>query len=130
MDQVMLYYHLSFGYDITFLRVLGMSKILRVIKAFRFMAELRIMATCVLGSMVSLFWSCMFLLFILLVTSFYLVQSTTHYRIDNPACPEAEICEELRNKFGRVSAAMFTLFGSVTGGEDWGPVYKLVALGG
>merc|ERR1719189_1910743 len=98
-------------------RVLKISKILRSFKAFRFLAELRLMAECVLGSMISMLWACTFLCLVLLIAALVFVQSMTHVRatID----PDHALREDADQWFSSVLGAMLVLLQSTTGGEDW-----------
>jgi len=126
-------YHRSGGSNITFLRVfrvLIILRMIRVMKIFRSMKELRTMAEVVLGSMGSLMWCAIFMCVILFMSSLFMVQSMTLYRIDNPDCPEAEICGTVREMFGTVRFAMLTLFQSSTGGYDWNDVWQVIKLAG
>jgi len=111
--------------NVGFLRVLRMmrvSKILRIFRALRFMTEFRLMANCVLGSMISLVWSCVFLLLTLMVSALMFVQSITTYRIDHPEHNDTRLGEW----FGSVPSAMLVQFMGTTGGMDWGDVYSVV----
>jgi len=80
------------------------------------------MANCVLGSMLSLVWACLFLLLTLMVFALMFVQSITTYRMDHPEHDDAHLSEW----FGSVPAAMLVQFMGTTGGMDWGDVYAVV----
>merc|ERR1740121_1716149 len=72
--------------------------------------------------MISLVWSCLFLLLTLMVSALMFVQSITTYRIDHPNHNDDRLCEW----FGSVPSAMLVLFMGTTGGMDWGDVYDVV----
>merc|ERR1740121_440443 len=108
-------------------RVLRIVRILRVFRAFEFVEELRVMLSCVVGSIMSLCWAMLFMTTILLVTALFMVQTMTNYRIDHQECEEDEICSKLGTLFGSVLRAMLSLMMSTTGGVDWSDFYYVVA---
>merc|ERR1719330_323970 len=105
-------------------RVLKIGRIMRVVRAFEFMRELVMLVKCVLGSMLALFWSVLFLLLILMIASLMFMQATTQFQIDHPFSTSRDTYEPL---FGDVGNTMLTLFQSTTGGRDWGEMYSAVA---
>lgn len=119
--------------DITFLRacrIMRVSKILRLFKAVRFFSELKLMASCLVGSLGSLFWATLFFWLMLMMAALVFVQSTANFRIENSQCDDEELCDQIPVFFGSVLSAMIVLFQSTTGGCDWGDVYNVVALTG
>jgi len=121
--------------NVTFLRVfrlLRVTKILRIFKAFRFLTELRLMAACVMGSMISLLWATCFLFLMLMMASLVFVQSMANYRADllenrnHSDLAEAREMERMTEDFGSVTSAMLVLFEATTGGMDWGDIYDIV----
>jgi len=124
-DSVLVRLSLADPLNVGFLRVLRMmrvSKILRIFRALRFLSEFRLMANCVLGSMISLVWSCLFLLLTLMVSALVFVQSITTFRIEHPDHNDSHLLDW----FGSVPSAMLVLFMGTTGGMDWGDVYDVV----
>jgi len=127
-------------FNINFLRVcrlLRISKILRIFKAFYFLRELRLMAECVLGSIMSLVWATSFLAIIMMMFALVAVQRTTSYRLEmkhhnGGHCPEEHrgMCSKMPELFGSVQKAMLVLFESTTGGTDWGDVFDVVSITG
>lgn len=109
-------------------RILRVTRIFQTCRAFKFLSELQVMMQCVLGSIFSLFWACVFLLVILMISALIVVQHVTNYRIDHPECHET--CENMRLWFGSVATAMLRLFMSTTGGMSWGDLYAAVELCG
>lgn len=92
------------------------------------------MGYAVVGSFVSLFWSCCFLAVTLWIAALVLVQSLLNYRVHHcnspPLGSEAELCDTLQETFGTVQSAMMTLFQGTTGGTDWKDIYDVVGKGG
>merc|ERR1740123_2279106 len=101
-------------------RVLRVSKILRVFRAFRFLFELRLMVSCVLGSLVSLMWAGLLLMLVLMIFALIFVESLIEFRIENPDLPEITT-DLIDQNFGSVMTGMVKLFSCTTGGEDWHP---------
>lgn len=109
-------------FDVTFMRFIRIFKIVRVLRMFRalrFFSELRIMMMCIVRSIMTLVWSCFFLVFILMVASLIFVQIVTSYRIDHPDGGH----EDMEKWFGSVARAMLMLFQGSTGGIDWGDLH-------
>jgi len=112
------------NFNVSFLRsfrLFKLARVLRVFRTFRFITELRILLDSVLGSLVSLFWCTILLVFILYIFALLIVQTLTY------------LLQGIRVRilFGSVLQAAMTLFQSATGGIDWGDVYVLLlSVGG
>lgn len=118
--------------DIRFVRVcrvLRVSKILRIFRAFRFLFELRLMVSCVLGSLVPLMWAIILLLLVLMMFSLVFVECMIDYQREHPDMPVDRVLE-IDRYFGSVMMTMIILFQCTTGGEDWAPIYQLVSEAG
>jgi len=101
------------------LRVLKTAKVLRAVRMIRFIAELRLILNSVVGSMLSLFWSFVGLMFIFYIFGLVFVQGVvSHLRENNGVVEEAT-----REKFGSVGRAMLSLYMASSGGDDWGNFY-------
>lgn len=110
----------SFVRMIRFVRI---TRVLRMVRLLRFFAELRLMLTCIIGSIMSLFWA-FFLIFALSVLfAIILVQHLATYLAD--ANPAQQISEQITQHFGSVQVATFTLFKGISGG-DWTKYYDIV----
>merc|ERR1740120_517799 len=72
------------------IRLLRVLKILRVFRAFRFLDELRLMVSCMLGSMTSLLWSILLIMVILLIAGLTFVQMVSQLQMDFPAKMSAD----------------------------------------
>lgn len=107
-------------------RVLRVSKILRIFRAFRFLFELRLMVSCVLGSVIPLMWAAVLLVLILMIFSLIFVECMIEVQIDDPNL-DPLIVQEINENFGSVWKAMVVLFQSTTGGQDWGGPYDVVS---
>lgn len=123
------------GISITFARVyrvIRACKVLRVVRAFRFLSDLRVMAACVMGSLMPLFWCCVLLGIVTLIFSMCFMQFVTEHRMSDPGIcvTEPGYCEGVESSFSSVQAAMLTLFMATTGGQDWGDVYWLMGHSG
>lgn len=108
------------------LRVLRALKAIRALRAVRFLADFRLMLKCILASLVPLIWTCVLLLFVLLVFSLIFMQSMLEASVQGSR-EHAGIAQEL---FGSVQRTMVTLFQSVTGGLDWREIYDLLVEAG
>eukprot|EP00928_Gymnodinium_smaydae_P045874 TRINITY_DN30536_c0_g1_i1.p1 TRINITY_DN30536_c0_g1~~TRINITY_DN30536_c0_g1_i1.p1 ORF type:complete len:564 (+),score=62.72 TRINITY_DN30536_c0_g1_i1:88-1779(+) len=99
------------------MRYLRFIRILRLARAFHFIAELRTIVYSIVFSMRPLFWTILLLAMILYVVSVYFVQVVLYHRASLPDGQEAN--EVLVDYFGTLPRAMLAMFMSVTGGVDW-----------
>merc|ERR1740121_345191 len=114
------------------IRLLRVLKILRVFRAFRFLDELRLMVSCMLGSMASLLWSSVLIMVILLIASLTFVQMVSQLQMDSPDKISADpnLKDMINAHFSSVGLAMLEIFMSTTGGREWGPLYDVVKQSG
>eukprot|EP00929_Paragymnodinium_shiwhaense_P002113 TRINITY_DN102302_c0_g1_i1.p1 TRINITY_DN102302_c0_g1~~TRINITY_DN102302_c0_g1_i1.p1 ORF type:complete len:662 (+),score=106.08 TRINITY_DN102302_c0_g1_i1:50-2035(+) len=124
------------GVNLMFLRILRLlklSKLLRVVRAIRFLRELRVLAECLKGCMVQLFWAVVMMTMVLLVFSMFFVQAlSTHLRVVGFE-PYNEIGidkDMIVQAFGSVQDSMLTLLQVVSGGSEWHPAYQFFAATG
>mmetsp|Transcript_68477 Transcript_68477/g.155144 ORF Transcript_68477/g.155144 Transcript_68477/m.155144 type:complete len:691 (-) Transcript_68477:135-2207(-) len=108
------------------MRILKMAKVLRIVRMFRFITELRLMMNSVIGSLLSLFWSFVGLLFIFYIFGLVFVQGVLSYLRET----EVELDPELGDKFGSVQAAMLSLYMAATGGDDWVSFFDCIKVTG
>mmetsp|Transcript_81137 Transcript_81137/g.235371 ORF Transcript_81137/g.235371 Transcript_81137/m.235371 type:complete len:563 (+) Transcript_81137:79-1767(+) len=120
----------STGVNVSFmrsLRLFKLTKVLRVFRTVRFFSEMRLMFDCVLGSLVSLVWCCLMILFVVYVFSLLIVQGLAQ----DLRNPERQFDEETEAailvEFGSVSSAMLSLIECTTGGHDWGESRALLS---
>jgi len=106
-------------------RVLRISKIFRIIRLLRFFNELRLLLKCVMGSFMSLFWSCVLLLVFTVVFAIIFVQQLAQYIVERQGTGEVTAAEEaaIERSFGSVQVATLSLFKGMAGGNDWDPYY-------
>ncbi|CAE7756087.1 SFH12 [Symbiodinium sp. CCMP2456] len=120
------------------LRVLRVAKILRVIRMLRFLREVRIMLICMMGSIVSLFWAFVMLVFTSFLFALFFMQEMAPYLAANAAvdapdkCPggpedPAELWACQRYYFRTIFSTMHVLGMASTGGKDWEEVWKLIS---
>lgn len=119
------------------LRVLRVAKILRVIRMLRFLREVRIMLICMMGSVVSLFWAFVMLVFTSFLFALFFMQEMAPYLAANEAvdapdkCPggpedPSELWACQRYYFRTIFSTMHVLGMASTGGKDWEEVWKLI----
>jgi len=106
------------------------KKLFRVIRLLQFFSELRIMARCVLGSGLALFWSFMLLCGFTLVFSILVVQQFTLFLSDNYTDLDSSYMSKVQTHFGSVRQTVLSLFMGISGGADWGDLYDIVVLTG
>merc|ERR1719491_2071297 len=112
------------------IRLLRVLKILRVFRAFRFLDELRLMVSCMLGSMSSLLWCSVLIIVILLIASLTFVQMVSQFQMDSPEKISADTNLIINAHFSSVGLTMLELFTSTTGGRGWGRLYDVVKQSG
>jgi len=99
---------------------------LRVFRTMRFLKELRVMVTSIVGSLVSLGWSVVMLGLILFVFALFFVQQMAMHLSDSELFDESPLFKRQRKYFRSVQVAMATLSMCTTGGKDWEEVFELV----
>jgi hypothetical protein len=95
-----------------------------MMRAFRFVNELRTMLTCVLGCATSILWaSVLIFLFLMMFAVFFVNTSASHIMDADSSIQDVVKYEK---NFGSVQDAILTLFQGISGGMDWGEVYDMV----
>jgi len=107
------------------MRIFRMVKILRIVRAVQFVKELRVILNCIFGSFHSLMWSIILLGGISMLFAVFLVQLLTSALADGQLA--ATQIEGIHEQFSTVQQASLTLFKSISGGEDWGPIFDLIS---
>jgi len=110
------------------LRILKITKALRMVKVVNFFTELRLILNSLLGSFTSLLWSMVMLALIFFMFALVFVQGVTPVLISETLDHARET--EVRDLFGSVSSAMFTLYQTTFGGNDWGEFYIVIREAG
>jgi len=115
--------------QLTFLRtvrVLKLARVLRMLRMVRFFSAVRVMIVAILDSMLSLFWCCVLLLFLLLVFALLFVQFVEDFMVAKECTMPDCRYDEIMQNFGSVQAAMLSLYMSITGGNDWSYYYLIL----
>jgi len=113
-----------------FLRALRIAKIarrvFRMVRLTRYISDLRLMVKCIIGSLLSLTW-CVFLLagFTLAYAIFFGQQFAIFLTTEGPNLSPDQVLD-IRENFGSVQIATFTLLKSISGGVNWGEVYPII----
>jgi len=110
------------------LRVIRVVKVFRAVRVVQFVKELRLMLKCVLGSFISLIWSFVLLGGISLLFAVVVVQQLTSAVVDGQI--PADQIDIIYDRFGSVQQASLTMLKSISGGEDWGPIYDSISKAG
>jgi len=116
--------------DLSFVRsvrILKLAKVLRIVRMLRLITELRLLMNSVLGSIMSLFWSLVVLLFVLYIFALIFVQGVANHTREAGETALDELTDEY---FGRVYKAMLSLYMAATGGNDWVVFYEVIAQTG
>jgi len=109
---------------LTMLRVVRLLRIVRTSTSFRlirFIRELRLMVSSLVGSLKSLAWSTVLLLLILLMFGVFFTDGVITYCVYNSVMDD-ESTYEMRHFFGSLSGSIISLFMAMSGGEDWGRI--------
>lgn len=109
------------------LRIFKMGKVLRVFRTMRFLKELRVMVTSILGSVVSLGWSIVMLGMILYVFALFFVQQMAgHLSQTGLELADPDLFARQLHYFRHVPGAIATLSMCTTGGKDWEDIWDLI----
>lgn len=115
----------------TFLRSLRILRVARALRILKFATQLRCMLQSILGSVMSLFWSFMVLLFIFFLFSIALVQMLAMHRSSEATgVVDANLDELLAEYFGSVASTMLTYHSATSGGDDWIIYHKVLSQTG
>lgn len=110
------------------IKVARVARVLRVFRAVRFLAKVRTMVTMIFGSLVSLFWLAILVMFVIYSFGIVLTQGATEWRRPSSAAlvpVQDKRYEDVQKSFGSVQATVYTLFISMTGGVSWGEPAEL-----
>lgn len=111
-------------------RVVRIARVFRMVRLLKFFAELRLMLTCVIGSLMSLFWAFFLILAFSVLFAIILVQHMTTYILDSSDdAVTDEFAQQIQTNFGSVQLATFTLFKGISGG-DWTVYFAMVSQTG
>jgi len=118
----------AIGRGVAGLRIVRVLRLIRITRAVRLMhlfRELRVMIQSILRCLVPFCWACSLLLVIQWCFSTYFVHLAADYVSDGllrvgPVFLEENSVMQLRERYGSLWVALYTLFQSVTGGIDWG----------
>jgi len=119
------------GFSCVVLRVCRMFKgvkIIRMVRAFTFLTDLRLMLDIVMGSFVTLFWSALMITFVVYIFAIYFTQSMAVY-LGNETITDKDRADILFF-FGDSSRSFLYLLQVTTGGKDWGDMYALISTTG
>jgi len=92
------------------LKIGRMTRVFRVVKLFR---DLRIMIASIIATLITLFWSIVCLVMIMVTFATYFLTVTADHQANHGIDPELEPF------FGSMSATVICLFQITTGGFDW-----------
>lgn len=110
-------------------RLLKLAKVLRTFRVMRVFRDLAVILESFRKSAVALFWSFVMLVFFIYVFALIFVQGLTGYLNDGyVVSPEAEADVQLW--FGSMLKAMLSLYMAMTGGNDWGTLFRTVSYAG
>mmetsp|Transcript_22828 Transcript_22828/g.52228 ORF Transcript_22828/g.52228 Transcript_22828/m.52228 type:complete len:640 (-) Transcript_22828:54-1973(-) len=104
------------------LRVIRISKAMRVLRGIRFCWELQFSFDMVRKSVMSFLWCSMVAIFFNMFFALIMVQLSAQSLIEGGVASDLQ--EEVRSDFGSVSTAMLTLFQLVTGGRLWDETWR------
>lgn len=99
----------------TTIRMLRLSRIIRLFRMFHLIPELRSMVYLISASMWSFFWTMVLQVLLMLAVSVYFTDLATELRHDDNESNK----DNLKAIWGSVPTSMYTLFQSITGGDDW-----------
>jgi len=118
-----------------FLRFLRTAKItrklFRMLRLTRYISDLRLMSQAFVGSLLSLMWCIFFLSGFTLAYGIFFCQQFAVFLVQDGIHLATADRNEILKSFGSVQLGAKTLLKSISGGVDWGDVYKIIIrLGG
>eukprot|EP00401_Gymnodinium_catenatum_P036134 CAMPEP_0117483510 /NCGR_PEP_ID=MMETSP0784-20121206/13974_1 /TAXON_ID=39447 /ORGANISM="" /LENGTH=759 /DNA_ID=CAMNT_0005278043 /DNA_START=194 /DNA_END=2473 /DNA_ORIENTATION=+ len=124
---------LTGGSNPTFLRaarILKLVKPLRVVRVIRAFNELRVILASIIGTMISLLWSLVMIIFILYMFSLAMVSRLTDFMLEEGSNLDSKLRSDIMDQFGGVDVGMITMFKAMTGGNDWDLYYTTLVQTG
>jgi len=108
------------------LRILRITRAIRMVRLIRFFRELRMMVFSVLKSGSSLLWSLLMLITTIYIFGIYFVQVVAFHlyvaEVPPSGTPELAVHETMKEMFGSLLRAVYTLYQAVSGGISWGEI--------
>eukprot|EP00440_Ansanella_granifera_P014753 gb/GFBE01016038.1/.p1 GENE.gb/GFBE01016038.1/~~gb/GFBE01016038.1/.p1 ORF type:complete len:759 (+),score=135.23 gb/GFBE01016038.1/:1-2277(+) len=121
--------YLEFFFNPSFLRLVRVVKIGRIVRMLQFASlfdDLRTIILSLTACMTTMLWSGILLAFLLCLFSIFFVQTGVGYAADEGDNLSPLWWEEFNVYFGGVATGMLSLLAVTNGGEDWLVVYNLV----
>jgi hypothetical protein len=121
------------GGNVSFMRILRLMKLSKILRAFRtlkFFKELAVMMDSFRRSFVTLFWSLVMIGFVLFVFALIFLQGLADTINAEHEDMSEEDKEGVLKKFGSMRLSVLSLYQAVTGGDDWGLTYQIVMVAG
>jgi hypothetical protein len=109
---------------IRLLRVVRVTRVGKVLVVFR---ELRIMVYALCGALKSFVWTCVMLVFVILVFGVLFTEGSLVYSLEAGAL-DAAATAELQEYFGTLVTSMDSLYMAISGGADWGTMVRPLGL--
>jgi len=117
------------GPNLTFMRtarLLKLARVVRILRVIKYFRELRLLVAAIGRSFIHLLWSAIMLVSILYCFSLMLLQGVREHLVDMNDRIDADLRNDLLNRFGSAGTAVLSLYMSGTGGLDWGDLYALL----
>jgi len=111
----------GFGVDLSFMRVIRITGIVRSFRVFSFlrlvpiMRSLRLMTLAIFKSLVPFIWAVLILLEVIFVFGVVIA----HGVVEHIVFGEGDLSDDVRTYLGSISMTMLSLFMSISGGVDW-----------
>mmetsp|Transcript_57417 Transcript_57417/g.134652 ORF Transcript_57417/g.134652 Transcript_57417/m.134652 type:complete len:940 (+) Transcript_57417:21-2840(+) len=118
------------GVSLTFLRVLRLMRVSKIFRAFRVMREfkeLRLMLSCLFASLTTLVWCVLCLVLFMYIFAVVFCNAAAEYLGSDPPAADADM---VRDNWGSILEAMFTLYKIATNGVPWDEVSTSVRVTG
>lgn len=117
------------GSRLTFVRtfrLLRMLRSVRVIRVLRFFRKLRLLLLSVLNSVLPLFWSLVFLFFVLFIFVVISLQGAHDY-ISSADARDEEFVGSMGEYFGNLPMALLTHWMAISGGLNWWELIQILS---
>lgn len=96
------------------LRVLRLVRVFRIIRVMRFLHELRKMISGIVSTLAALFWAMVLLVMVMFIFGVIMTENVMEIRQTD------DYDESLNYNYGSLSLTLYSLFKSISGGQDWG----------
>lgn len=102
------------------LRILRLVRTIRIIRVLHCFRELRMVVSGIMNSLAALIWLVLVLILIMYIFAVYITQIVSDHITENEESISGDLRRRLLLLYGNIPVTLFTLYQSISGGNNWG----------